>query len=72
MKYDVTISSIMSCFTKKHAIFNFMSCPDYKKYTGKMSLESLLTEYIFDFFVLRIIFIDDVGKQVNNAEIRLV
>lgn len=31
-----------------------------------MSLESLLTEYIFDFSVLRIIIIDDVTGMFNR------
>lgn len=58
----------MSYFTQKHVDFNFISGLNYKNYRHKISLETLLTEYIFDFSLLRIIIIDDVTSMFNRED----
>ena len=53
---------------KKSVNFNFISGPNYENYRRKMSLEALLTEYIFDFSVLHIVNIDDVTSMFNRED----
>lgn len=58
-QFDVIISSMLSYFNQQH-----ISGPNYKKDRRKMSPETLLTVYIFDFSVLHIIIIDDVTRMM--------
>lgn len=64
------MSSMMSYFNQKHVHFYIISGFNYKNYMRKMSLETLLTEYIFDFSVLCIIIIDKVTCMFNGDDQR--
>lgn len=61
-QFDVIISSMLSYFNQQH-----ISGPNYKKDRRKMSPETLLTEYFFDFYVLRIIIVEDVKDMFNRT-----
>jgi hypothetical protein len=58
----------MSYFTQKLVDFNFISDLNYKNYRHKISQDTLLTEYIFDFSLLCIIIIDDVTSMFNRED----
>lgn len=68
---------------KKQSIL-LISCLNYKNYRRKVSLETVLNKYIYDFSVLRIIIMDGVtyvfnrddtcigDKLSNNPTLRLI
>lgn len=58
----------MSYFTQKHVDLNFISGLNHKNYRHKISLETLLTQYIFDFSLLRMINIYDVTSMFKRED----
>lgn len=59
---------MMLYFIQKYVDFNFIFGLNYKNYRYKILLEIFLIEYIFDFFLLCIIIIDDVISMFNRED----